>query len=250
MSAPGRPLVEVADGVWVSTSSKDSTTSTVVVEGEEALLVDPAWLPDELDGLAGELAHRNLHVAAGFSTHAHHDHLLWHPGFGEAPRWASPRTCELALEHRADLLDLLGDWPWPESFGRVEPAPAAIPFGAEEFEAVTHDGHAPGHSALWLASRGVLIAGDMLSDVELPLPFWPDDLPSYLQALDVLAPYVARARVLVPGHGAPTADPMARLDADRRYLDDTIAGRSVDDPRLGNPGMAANHAHLVEVARG
>lgn len=246
MSAPGRPLVEVSDGVWVATSRKDSTTSTLVVDGSDVLLIDPAWLPDEMDGLADEVARRGWTVAAGFSTHAHHDHLLWHPAFGEAPRWASPVTCALAAEHREDLLGNLGEWPWPSSFGQVSPVIGSFPFGGE---VVVHDGHSPGHSALWFADRGVLVAGDMLSDVELPLPFWPDDVPSYLEGLDRLAPYVTQARILIPGHGTPTSSPMARLDADRRYLDDTIAGRPVDDPRLGNPGMAANHAHLVSILR-
>ena len=95
----------------------------------------------------------------------------------------------------------------------------------------------------------MLLAGDMLSDVELPLPFWPDDLPAYLAALDNLAPYVARAAVLVPGHGHPTTDPMARLDADRRYLDDVITHGGSDDPRIRHPGMAENHTHLLRLVR-
>jgi len=42
----------------------------------------------------------------------------------------------------------------------------------------------PGHTALSLPPLRVLIAGDMLSDVELPLPFYLDDLPAYIDALD------------------------------------------------------------------
>lgn len=252
----GRQLTEVADDVWVATSRRDATTSTVVVGAGRALLVDPAWEPDEITGLAAELAARGLQVESGFSTHAHHDHLLWHPDLGPAPHWASPRSCALAEEHHGDLLAMLGEWPWPESFGRISPLDGdhiPSPFGShgpeEAVEVVTHDGHAPGHSALWLPARNVLIAGDMLSDIELPLPFWPDDLPAYLAGLDTLAPYVAQADVLIPGHGTPTDDPVARLSADRRYLEDTIAGRSVDDLRLDNPGMRDNHEHLVSLVR-
>jgi len=243
----------------VATSAKDSTTSTVVVHGDRAVLIDPAWLPDELERLAGELSHRGWIVTAGLSTHAHHDHLLWHPGFGSAPRWASAVTCELIAEHRSELVAALGSF-WPAellpSFGDVNPLTSdAIPdpFGpdgpVESIEVSVHNGHAPGHSAVWLPERGVLVAGDMLSDTELPLPFGPDDLPSYFEALDLLAPYVSRARVLVPGHGSPTEDPQARLDADRRYLDDVLSGQPASDSRIGNPGMAANHEHLVDLAR-
>jgi glyoxylase-like metal-dependent hydrolase (beta-lactamase superfamily II) len=252
----GRELIQVADDVWVATSRRDSTTSTVIVNAGLAFVVDPAWEPDEITGLAAELIDRGLGVTAGFSTHAHHDHLLWHPDLGPAPRWASPQSRALAEEHHGDLLTMLGEWPWPESFGKVSPLAGdhiPSPFGpdgpAEAIEVVIHDGHAPGHGALWLPDRKVLIAGDMLSDIELPLPFWPDDLPAYLAGLDALAPYVAQAEVLIPGHGTPTQVPAERLATDRRYLEDTIAGRPVDDPRLDNPGMRANHEHLVSMVR-
>jgi hydroxyacylglutathione hydrolase len=34
---------EIADGVWLATSRREFTTSTLVVHGDEVLLVDPAW---------------------------------------------------------------------------------------------------------------------------------------------------------------------------------------------------------------
>lgn len=247
-------VVEVAPGVLVTTSAIDTTTSTFVVDGEHALLVDPAWRPSELARLADLLDDRGLTVTAGFSTHAHHDHLLWHPRFGAAPRWASPRTAALAASERATLLDQMGPgWP-PELLallGAVEAVDGdRLPAPWEAVEIVVHDGHAPGHTAVRLADRGVLLAGDMLSDVELPLPEGPDDLPAYLAGLDALAPWVARAEVLVPGHGHPTHDPLARLDADRRYLDDLMTRGDSDDPRIGHPGMAEHHAHLQRLVRG
>lgn len=245
--------VEIADGVIVTTSAIDTTASTVVIDGASALLVDPAWVPTELEALADLLDSRSLTVSAGFSTHAHHDHLLWHSRFGEVPRWASPRTAELAVSERAGLLEHMGPG-WPADllalFAQVEGVDGGVlpdPWG--EAELVVHDGHAPGHTALWLPERGVLLAGDMLSDVELPLPFWPDDLPAYLSALELLAPYVTRAEVLVPGHGHPTHDPVARLDADRGYLAAVMTRGDADDPRIANPDMAENHAHLQRLVR-
>jgi glyoxylase-like metal-dependent hydrolase (beta-lactamase superfamily II) len=190
-------------------------------------------------------------VRAGFSTHAHHDHLLWHPSLGEVPRWAAPRTAELAVQERAGLLEMLGD-DYPDEvlalFGHVTPlAGETVP--GTELVAIVHDGHAPGHAALFDPASRVLVAGDMLSDVELPLPFWPDDLPAYLAGLDALAPWVAEAAALVPGHGHPSYAPMERLDADRRYLDDVLSGRVPDDPRLGNPGMSEMYERLVSLTR-
>ncbi|WP_426567080.1 MBL fold metallo-hydrolase [Angustibacter sp. McL0619] len=222
--------------------------------------MDPAWLPDELEAIADEVAVLGVSVTAGFSTHPHHDHLLWHRRLGDVPRWASARGAAAARDHADELLAYLGPHYPPdvlEVFAAVEPLPSDVlpqPFGpdgvAERFEVVVHDGHAPGHAALWAPDRGVLVVGDMLSDVEVPLPFWPDDLPAYLAGLDALAPFVFQASVLVPGHGSPTSAPVARLDADRRYLDAVLAGRTPDDERLANPRMREEYEHLVRMVSG
>jgi glyoxylase-like metal-dependent hydrolase (beta-lactamase superfamily II) len=101
-----------------------------------------------------------------------------------------------------------------------------------------------------IPDAGVLLAGDMLSDVELPYPDASEpDLISYLAGLDRLAEVVARSRWLVPGHGTPTSDPLSRLDSDRRYLEAVLAGQDVDDPRLAEPGMPEIHARTLEQAR-
>ncbi|MGV8881894.1 MAG: MBL fold metallo-hydrolase [Rhodoglobus sp.] len=246
-------LQEIVTGVFVATSRRMSTTSTVLASGGEALLIDPAWMPDELDALSETLRARSLDVVGGFSTHAHQDHLLWHPGFGGAPRWASLTTAELARSERATLVEFLGtDFPQAlvDLMGQVDAVTevpvASTPQGFAP-ELLIHNGHAPGHTAIWLPEQRVLVAGDMLSDLELPLPFYPDDLPSYLDALDLLADYASRALVVIPGHGSPGHDALARLDADRRFLDDVSAGREPADERTANPGMAEALEHLREM---
>lgn len=241
---------EIAPGVLVSTSRSDQTNSVVLAAAGEALLIDPAWMPDELDALAAALDRRGLRVIGGFATHAHHDHLLWHPGFGDAPRRASVRTAELAISERTALVGQLGDHflePLVDLMGRVAGVDAipvaSIPAGFE-IELIAHDGHAPGHTALWLPRQRILIAGDMLSDVELPLPFDPDDLPAYVAALDLLTPYARAADLVIPGHGQVGDDAAARLDADRRYLDDVVRHGDSPDARTRNPGMADMHTRM------
>lgn len=248
---------EVAPGVMVATSRRMSTNSTVLRAGGEGMLVDPAWMPDELDDLAAEIEARGLEVVGEFATHAHHDHLLWHPGFGDAPRWASAATAALAIAERQTLIDFLGpEFPahLVDLMGRVSGVGERVPEQSLppgfEIELIVHDGHAPGHTALWLPWQRVLIAGDMLSDIELPLPFYPDDLPAYINALDRLAPFAARATVVVPGHGSVGGNPLGSLDADRRHIDDMLRCGTSDDPRVQNPGMEEAHAHLRELASG
>ncbi len=240
-----RKVAQVAPGVLVTHSRRDKTASTILVSGSQVVLVDPAWEPDELDALAEFVTGSGLTVVAGFATHAHQDHVLWHPDFGAVPRWASTRAAETAREHRAELLELLGP-EWPERLaplvGLVEPLVAEhIPWPGATAQLVVHDGHSTGHAAVWLADSGVLLAGDMLSDVELPLAT-ETGFAAYDLGLQTLLPFVAKAAMLVPGHGKPTDDAMARWVADRHYLDDIRAGRDVTDERLATPDMQQAHA--------
>jgi hydroxyacylglutathione hydrolase len=251
-------LEAAAAGVLVATSRREHTTSTVLVApwagvGPPVLLVDPAWEPDELEALGMDLATLGYTVAAGLSTHAHYDHLLWHPAFGEVPRYASAETARRAGADREELIAGLGPG-WPagllDLFGTVTVADGFLPWNGPEIELIEHDAHIPGHTAAWVPSMGVLVAGDMLSNVELPLPHDAgevDPLDAYAAGLDRLAPYVVRAELIIPGHGSPAIGGVARLDADRRYIDAVRSGRTSDDPRLANPGMQEAHAHTLSL---
>src|SRR5580658_4819489 len=93
-------LTEVADGVWVRQSAWVWTNS-IVVRGEGGLiLVDPGIDGSELSELADDLDQLGIPVLAGFSTHPHWDHLLWHPRFGDVPRYATPAAAQAATEAR------------------------------------------------------------------------------------------------------------------------------------------------------
>src|SRR5947199_5700358 len=89
-------LKQVADGVWVRQSAW-VWSNAIVVRGEGGLvLVDPGIDGSELDQLADDLDGLGLPVVAGFSTHPHWDHLLWHPRYGDVPRYATAAGAQLA----------------------------------------------------------------------------------------------------------------------------------------------------------
>jgi glyoxylase-like metal-dependent hydrolase (beta-lactamase superfamily II) len=242
-------LVPVVPQVWVATSRRYATTSTVVLDGAGgALVIDPAWDADELAAIPADLAALGVRCVAGLSTHRHYDHVLWHPDLGDVPRWASPGTVAAVVADRAAVVaPLVGDIP-----------DDLVALAARDLRAVdgevlswsgpdvvlhVHDAHAPAHAALELPDLGVLVAGDMLSDVELPMPDAADpDLATYRTGLVSLADPVRRSRVLVPGHGSPTTRPTDRYDADLRYLDDLEATGASQDPRIALEGMAELHA--------
>jgi hydroxyacylglutathione hydrolase len=82
----------------------------------------------------------------------------------------------------------------------------------------------------------VLIAGDMLSDVEIPLfdPRGTDPCGDYVIGLDLLAS--ASADVVIPGHGSVGygSDVGERIEADRTYLRALLSGADPADQRLGS----------------
>ena len=240
-------LREVADGVLVHQSEFLESNAVVVQGGAGVLLVDPGVLRDELAGIADEVRA----VAAGFSTHPHWDHLLWHAGFGDAPRYGTAR-CAAAIAARlsdpgwpafvAGMIpeDIVEQVPLDELFGRITGLPAGtsqVPWDGPAARIVEHAAHAPGHAALLLEGSGVLVAGDLLSDVLVPiLNLMADDpVGDYLAALRLLEDVAADAEVVVPGHGSVGgADEVrARIERDRAYLEALRDGRAPDDPRIG-----------------
>ena len=88
---------------------------------------------------------------------------------------------------------------------------------------------------MFLPDSGVLIAGDMCSDVEIPLldPAAKDPLGDYRAGMERLAA-VCGVRQVVPGHGhvGDAGELRRRLALDAAYLDAVAAGTPAGDPRL------------------
>jgi hydroxyacylglutathione hydrolase len=254
-------LTEIAPGVLIATSSFALTTTTVVVSSASAggcLLIDPGVTVAELTGLAAELAERGLTPSAAWSTHPHWDHVLWSVEFGAAPRYAAPAAVTVAETERDGILDEVQRAEPGHDLslvGRLRPLDApAIPWDGPEAQLIVHDGHAPGHGAVFFPGSGVLVAGDMCSDVEIPLLdiVAADPLGDYRTGMERLAS-VPGVRQVVPGHGhaGDTAELRRRLAADSAYLDAVSAGKPYSDPRLegGEDWMRVTHEEQVRFFR-
>src|ERR1700745_3648647 len=198
-------LTEVADGVWVRQSAWVWTNS-IVVRGEDGLiLVDPGIDGSDLNELADDLDRLGIPVVAGFSTHPHWDHLLWHPRFGNVPRYATAAGAHAASQARERGQRMAAESASGiplELFGLVTPLPADG--GPVPGEIIEHEAHAIGHAAVLLADRGVLLAGDMLSGVLIPLldPRRPGQAGAYEAALDRLGEASRHSGGPGPRHGA------------------------------------------------
>ena len=247
-------LTEVADGVWVR-QSEWVWSNAIAVRGKGGvILVDPGIDGSDLNQLADDLDRLGLPVVAGFSTHPHWDHLLWHPRFGHAPRYATPAGAHTANEarERAQTMAAQSASGIPlELIGLVTPLPADG--GSVPGTIIEHQAHAIGHAAVVLADRGVLLAGDMLSDVLIPLldPRRPDQLGTYQAAPDRLGDAARSIDVLVPGHGAVAEGPeiATRLAADHAYIDALRRGAEPVDARLDHDWLSGPHRSNVAQAR-
>ena len=247
-------LNQVADGVWVRQSGW-VWTNAVAVRGEDGLIViDPGIHGFELKQLADDVDRLGIPVVAGFSTHPHWDHLLWHPRFGDVPRYATPAAAHAAGEARERGRKMAAESASGiplELFGLVTALPAEG--GPVPGEIIEHQAHAIGHAAVLLADRGVLLAGDMLSDVLIPLldSRRPGQVGAYQTALDRLGEAARRVDVLVPGHGAVAEGPevAARLAADHAYLDALRRGEEPADARLDQDWLSGIHQSNLEQAR-
>jgi glyoxylase-like metal-dependent hydrolase (beta-lactamase superfamily II) len=244
-------LRQVADGVRVH-ESEFCQSNAVVVQGQGGvLLIDAGVLDDELACIADDLADLGQTVAAGFSTHPHWDHLLWHPRLGAAPRYGTARCAATVREQVPDAraktriaeamippdiveqvpLDLLG------LIAGLPAETAQIPWDGPVVRIIEHQGHASGHAALLIEERGVLVAGDMLSDVLIPmldLNGAADPIEDYLAALRLLDGVAGDADVVVPGHGSVggAGEVRTRIGQDRAYVHALHEGEVVSDPRI------------------
>jgi glyoxylase-like metal-dependent hydrolase (beta-lactamase superfamily II) len=244
-------LRQVGAGVLVR-QSEFCQSNAVVVQGRAGvLLIDPGVLGHEMAALADDLRELGQPVVAGFSTHPHWDHLLWHARLGAAPRYGTARGAasirvRLSDAHAkariAELIppDIAGQVPL-DLLGLITGLPAGtarIPWDGPHVRIIEHQAHAPGHAALLIEERGVLVAGDMLSDVLIPmldLNGTADPIEDYLAALALLEGAAGGVDVLVPGHGSiGGADQVrARIEQDRAYVHALRVAGAPGDPRVG-----------------
>jgi len=241
-------LTEIADGVFVRESEFIQSNTTVVRGGNGVLLIDPGITESELAGLADDLGELGQPVVAGFSTHPDWDHLLWHPRFGDAPRYGT-EPCARSIRDQLASPDwqenLAGGLP-PEHadeipthlLGLIDGLPVGttpFPWDGPAVRIIEHRAHAPGHAALLVEQSGVLVAGDMLSDILMPFLDLDaaDPLGDYLAALTLFEGLADRIDVVIPGHGSVGADMRGRIALDRAYALAVRDGAALDDPRIG-----------------
>jgi glyoxylase-like metal-dependent hydrolase (beta-lactamase superfamily II) len=224
-------IVAVNADVVVAVSRVWQTTCTAVRAGDEGFVIDSPVYPDELEALPQVLEQAGFPVSGLLSTHADWDHLLGRLAFPSAALGCGESTAARlagepgAAQRRLRAFDeehyVEGRPPLALSAVQSLPVPGHVALGAEhELELHPADGHTADGTAFWIPWTGVLVCGDYLSPVEIPMLSEGGSLAAYAATLERLRPLVEQAETVVPGHGGPLsrAEALRVLDEDQVYL--------------------------------
>ncbi len=253
--------VSVNGDAIVVTSLLWQTTATALRAGDEAMLIDSPYFPDELEVLPTVLAQAGFEVNALLATHGDFDHLLGRLAFPELSLGVAESTIlrlqEKPGEAQRDLRNRDNEHyvtrPRPLGLAGTQslPVPGKLGLGAEELELQPAEGHTDEGMAVFAPWLGVLVAGDYLSAVEIPMLGPGGTVAEYRATLTRLAALVARSETVVAGHGPPSSREQALrlLDEDMDYL--TALERGEGRPRLpaGRDNTHQRKVHSDNLAR-
>jgi glyoxylase-like metal-dependent hydrolase (beta-lactamase superfamily II) len=223
--------VSVHRDALVLTSRMWQTTATALRAGGESMLIDSPYFPDELELLPGVLAQAGFEVDALVATHGDFDHLLGRLAFPRLALGVGDSTLERfhrspgepQRELRETDARFYVQRPGALGLGQVQalPVPGRLELGDVELELHPADGHTADGLAVLARFCGVLVVGDYLSGVEIPMISATGSLDAYRATLARLAPLVEQAATVVPGHGSPhdRETALRLLDEDLSYLD-------------------------------
>jgi glyoxylase-like metal-dependent hydrolase (beta-lactamase superfamily II) len=244
----------------VVTSRIWQTTCTAVRAGDEAMVIDSPYFPDELDALPALLDQAGFAVTALLATHADYDHLLGRAAFPQLALGVGESSAIRLREepgvaqkrHRDSDDELYVDRARPLALGSFQslPVPGYVGLGDQELELHPAEGHTADGTAVFARWAGVLCVGDYLSDVEIPMISEGGSIADYRSTLARLAPLLEDAETVVPGHGSPaTPDAALRiLDEDVDYLDALERGDERPTLPAGRDSRAQRKIHERNLA--
>ncbi len=255
-------VVVVTSRLWQTTATAIRAPDAGEGAAREAFLVDSPYFPDELELLPALLGRAGFEVSALLATHADFDHLLGrlaYPGLTlglgepsmlrvrEEPGAAQRSLRDADAEHYVVR-------PAPLALGGVQavPVPGRLEVGGEELELHPADGHTADGAALLARFAGVLVCGDYMSDVEIPMISPGGSLDGYRATLARLAPLVeTAAETVIPGHGSPLERERAVrvLDEDAAYLDALASGAERPALPAGRDTVRQRAIHAENLAR-
>lgn len=250
-------VVSLHADVLIATSAIWQTNCTIVRSGEEAFVVDSPVLPEEIDALRAVLEQAGFPQPVGLlATHADWDHLLGRLAFPEAALGVAASTAERLQATPGEAQRELRSFDeqhyiqraTPLSLGSIQAldVPGTCELGTHELLLHPAGGHTSDGMAVWSPWSGVLMVGDYLSAVEIPILGRGGSVAALVGTLERLRPLAAQAQFTVPGHGPPVGSEqaLALLEQDLAYLGALGEGRrSADSLPKGRRNAASRRLH-------
>ncbi|MBK8504628.1 MAG: MBL fold metallo-hydrolase [Saprospiraceae bacterium] len=214
-------------------SSLFRTTSTLLVGQDYLLLVDPNWLPIEIDFIERYVesikANRQPYL---LFTHSDYDHII---GYGRFSHYRCIASSNFVRNgEKADVLNQImtfddeyyieRNYPvtYPVIDLEISDQIQKLSIGGESFTFYQAPGHNRDGILTHQLNNGVLIVGDYLSNIEFPYVY--HSFAEYSQTLDQLDSIIKSGdvKILVTGHGDFThgkTEMIRRIGDSRSYLD-------------------------------
>lgn len=219
------------NNITVFQSALVQTNTTIVETKDLVLVVDPNWLPQEVDQVANHVEEiKNERSIYLLFTHSDFDHVLGYSAFSDVETIASlgvkeqPEKEAIIEKVKAFDAQLYIKRPYPLKYPVIDHViqedGQQLTIGDTVFTFYLSPGHTSDGLFTVIDSVGALIAGDYLTDVEFPFIKDSRDYENTLEKVDAIIEN-HRVRLLIPGHGQPTEDMddiHKRKQADLRYI--------------------------------
>lgn len=219
--------------ITVFQSSLYCTNSSVIDLGDSVLICDPGWLPSEVESIRKyvEINHSGKKQFL-FITHFDYDHVWGWQSFGDAEIIAPDISGNKELQHKC-----IDEWTlWDQEHYITRPYTPALPemvkyslsgpltlrFGSVSIDFFPVPGHTSESYAVCIPEMGVLLAGDYLSDVEIPwigssVTDYAHSIGQFINIIEKLDPLL-----VIPGHGnarSSRSELLKQLEEAMWYID-------------------------------
>lgn len=221
------------DSIVIFESSLYQTTTTLVKLDNIFLLVDPNWLPIEIDFIKNYIipkkGNKPLYL---IFTHSDFDHIIGAGAFDCEGMIASFSFVN-EVDQQKVLEDIYSfdqsyyvkrDYPiyYPQPTVIIKDKQQQVQVAGEELIFYLTPGHTKDSMVIYIRSLKLLIVGDYLSDIEFP---FIENISEYESTLKVLEDIISTEEInyLVPGHGSLTKDRKEmkrRIEDSKQYIND------------------------------
>ncbi|MGK0388691.1 MAG: hydroxyacylglutathione hydrolase [Maribacter sp.] len=215
-------------------SSLFRTTTTLIISEKYILLVDPNWLPIEI-----EFIEKYIYEIIGnkeqylLFTHSDYDHIIGYKKFKNYTTIASANFVN--NKEKEDVLNQINKFDdeyyisrdykieYPEINKRIKGNNELLNIESDEYVFYQATGHNKDGLIIYNKSKQILIVGDYLSNIEFPYIY--DSVKNYKETLLKLEKIINTLpiKILITGHGDYTSDKKEmknRIVESRNYIEE------------------------------